>query len=137
MPPEVPGGSLTGVTVMETVAALGVGLTVIGFVSEAVRPVVIERRGISETAVAVQVQCAVGRAVDEDRGERITIDIGVVGQHTRSGGRESRVFGRGVGVIGDNAAGSTWRIVDRGDGDGDGGVGGAVGLAVVRFVSET
>src|SRR3989442_14147295 len=60
-----------------------VGLTVVGFVSEAVRPVVIEGRGVAETAVAVQAQCAVSRAVDEDRGERIAIDIGVVGQHTR------------------------------------------------------
>src|SRR3989441_12445887 len=54
-----------------------VGLTIVGFVSEAVRPVVIEGRGVAETAVAVQAQCAVSRAVDEDRGERIAINIGV------------------------------------------------------------
>src|SRR5439155_25439655 len=91
-------------------------------------PVVIERRRVGETAVAVQVQRAVSRAGDEDRGERIAIDIGVVGQHARSGNRESRVFGCGVRVIGRDAGGGARRVGDRGVGDGAGGGGGAVGV---------
>src|SRR2546426_1049167 len=93
------------------------------------RPVVIEGRGVSETAVAVQVQRAVSGAGDEDRGERIAIDVGVIGQHARGNDRESRVFGCRVTVVGHDAAGAARRIVDRGDGDGDGGVSGAVNLA--------
>src|SRR5207245_6996366 len=91
---------------------------------------------VSETTVAVQVQCAVSRAAHQDSGERVAIDIGVVGQHARGGHCEGRVFRCGVRVISHNAAGGAGRIVDRGDGDGDGSVGGAVGLAVVGLVSE-
>src|SRR6185369_5187625 len=108
-----------------------VGLVVVGFVSEAVRTVVVQRWRIAEAAIAVQTQCAVGRAVDEDRGERIAIDVGVIGQNARGVHCESRVFGCGVGVIGHDAAGSAGRIVHRSNGDGDGGIGWAVGLAVV------
>src|SRR2546422_3061935 len=56
--------------------------------------------------------------------------------HARSDNREGRVFGCGVRVIGHDAARGARRIVDRGDGDGDGGVSGAVNLAIVGFVSE-
>src|SRR5688572_32740605 len=41
-------------------------------------------RGVSEAAVAVQSQRAVGRAADKDRGQWIAIDVAVVGQHARS-----------------------------------------------------
>src|SRR5207247_1780112 len=98
-----------------------VGLAVVGFVSEAVRPVVIERRGVSETAIVVQVQCAVSRTADKDRSERIAINIGVVGQYARCGHCQGRVFRRGVNVIVDDAARGPGRIVDRSGGDGDGG----------------
>src|SRR2546426_2088122 len=47
-----------------------------------------------------QVQRAVSGAGDEDRRERIAIDVGVIGQHARGNDRESRVFGCGVTVIG-------------------------------------
>src|SRR5213075_1653144 len=114
-----------------------VGLTVVGFVSETVRTVVVQRRGVAETAVAIQTQCAVGRAVHEDRGDRIAIDVAVVGQHARGNDGEGRVFRCGVGVVGHDGAGGAGRIVHRSDGDGDGGIGGAVGLTVVGFVSET
>src|SRR2546428_8599786 len=50
-----------------------VNLAVVGFVSEAVRAVVIEHRGVSETAVAVQVQRAVSGAGDEGCGEHTVI----------------------------------------------------------------
>src|SRR5207247_709894 len=78
----------------------------------------------------------VGRAGDEDRGERIAINIGVVGQHARGGESGGRDVGTRVTVSGHDAARGARRIVGRGDGDGDGGVGGAVNLAVVGFVSE-
>src|SRR6185369_5181366 len=112
-----------------------VGLAVVGFVSEAVRTIVVERRGVAEAAVAVECQGAVSGAADLDSGERIAINVAVIGQHTRCVHREGGVFGRGVTVVGDDRAGSAGRIVDRSDGDADGG-GGTVGLAIVGFVSE-
>src|SRR5437870_4903304 len=113
-----------------------VSLAVIGFVSEAVRTVVVQRRDIGETPVAVQGQAAVGRIADHDGGQRITIDVAVVGQHAGGEHSQGRVFRRGVAVIGHYRAGGAGRIVDRCHGDGNGGVGGAVSLTVVGFVSE-
>src|SRR2546426_2519997 len=83
-----------------------------------VRPVVIERRGVSETAVAAQVQCAMRRAVDEDRGERIAIDISEDRTSELQAPCKSVCFLRLVGDIGHDAARRAWRVVDRGDGDG-------------------
>src|SRR5213594_76509 len=107
-----------------------VGLAVVGFVSEAVRTVVVQRRDIGETPVVVQGQAAVDRIADHDGGQRIAIDVAVVGQHAGGDHSQGRVFRRGVAVIGHYRAGSTGRIVDRRHGDVDGGVGGAVSLTV-------
>ena len=108
-----------------------VSLAVVGFVSEAVRPVVVECRGVGETAVAVQGQGAVSRAAEQDRDQRVTIDISVVGQHARSAYRQLSVFRCGVTVV----VGRHRRVVDRSDGDGDR-RDAALGLAVAGFVSE-
>src|SRR6185503_5897570 len=78
-----------------------VGLAVVGFVSETVRTVVIKRRDVGETAVGAQGQCAVGRAVDQDRGEHVAIDVAVVGQHAGDGHREGGVFSCGVTLVRD------------------------------------
>src|SRR5205814_4650016 len=55
-----------------------VGLAVIGFVSEAVRPVVIERRGVAETAVARSEERRVGRECGEERGEGMEMEDGYI-----------------------------------------------------------
>src|SRR6185369_12364047 len=112
-----------------------VGQAVVGFVSETIRTVVVERRGVGEAAVAVQTQYAVGGAVHEDRGERIAIDVAVIGEHTRGADCESGVFGCGVGVIGHDGAGGARRVVDRSDGDGHSGRI-AVQLQVAGLISE-
>src|SRR5204863_254711 len=80
-------------------------------------------------------QRAVGRAVDQDRDEDVAINVAVVGQHAGGSYRQCGVFRCGVAVIGNDGAGGAGRIVDRSDGDADGG-GSTVGLTVVGFVSE-
>src|SRR5438093_1314839 len=67
-------------------------LAVIGFVSEVVRTVVVQRRDIGETPVAVQGQAAVGRIADHDGGQRIVIDVAVVGQHAGGDHRQGGVY---------------------------------------------
>src|SRR5207247_1450919 len=108
---------------------------VVWFVREEGRNVVARRSAVQESPVVMQGQAAVGRIADHDGGERIAIDVAVVGQHAGGDHSQGRVFRGGVAVIGHNRAGSTRRIVDRCHGDVDGG-GSAVGLTVVGFVSE-
>src|SRR2546422_810404 len=88
-----------------------VGLTVVAFVREAVGTVVVERRGIGETAVAVQGEGAVRRAADQDRGQRVAIDVAVVGQDTGGADRESGVFRRGVADRNSTRLNSTHRYI--------------------------
>src|SRR5262245_5203938 len=108
----------------------GVGLAVVGVVSEAVGAVVVGRRGVGEAAVAVQAQAAVRGLAHQHRVQGIAIRIAVVGQHAGGGYVQSGVFGRAVAVVDRHRC-----VVDAGDGDHDGGDAG-VGLTVVGLVSE-
>src|SRR5437870_3439796 len=77
----------------------GVGLAVVGVVSEAVEAVVVGRRGVTETAVAVQGQAAMRGLADQHRAQSVAVDIAVVGQHAGGGDVQSGVFGRNVAVV--------------------------------------
>src|SRR5206468_3210944 len=99
----------------------------IGFVSEAVRTVVVERWSVDETAVCAQGEGAVRRAADEDRSQGVAIDVTIVGEHARRAHGQARVFRSAVAVVSDDGAGGAGRIVHRRDRDADGG-GSAVGL---------
>src|SRR5207247_8130173 len=83
---------------------------VVWFVREEGRNVVARRSAVQESPVVMQGQAAVGRIADHDGGERIAIDVAVVGQHAGGDHSQGRVFRGGVAVIGHNRAGSTRRI---------------------------
>ena len=73
--------------------------------------------GVGEGAVGVEGQGAVGGAGDHDRGQRVAVGVGVVGQHPGRGNSEGAVRWKVVGVVVRDGG-----VVDRGgDGDGDGG----------------
>src|SRR5262245_64273664 len=108
----------------------GVGLAVVGVVSEAVGAGVVGRRGVGEAAVAVQAQTAVRGLAHQHRVQGVAVDIGVVGEHAWGTDVQGGVFGGGVAVIDRHR-----RVVDAGDGDHDGGDAG-VSLAVVGLVGE-
>src|SRR5206468_399824 len=93
--------------------------------SVTVRAGVTEGRCVSETAVVVPGKRAVCRAVDEDRGERIGIYVCVIGQAAQSYDLSLHDALPILAIISYDAAGGPGRIVDRSDGDGDGGVSGA------------
>src|SRR5205085_872959 len=92
--------------------------------------VVVGRGRVRERAVGVQRQRAVRRAADQDGGQGVAVHVGVVAEHAGGSHRQGRVLGGGVGVVGGHGG-----VVDRGDGEGDGGRAG-VGLAVVGLVGE-
>ena len=104
-----------------------------GGVGEGVGAVVVGVRGVGEGAVGVEDQFAVGGSVDQGRGQRITLDVNIVGEDAR---HQSVVLIDGVSVVvGDGG------VVDGGDGDVDrgggagfGSVGGGVGEGVGAVV---
>src|SRR5207247_10317611 len=75
-----------------------IGGAIVGFVREAVGTAVVRGRGVREAAVRAQRERAVGRTAHEDCRERAVFDVGVVGQDSRRGDRERRIFGGGVAV---------------------------------------
>src|SRR5262249_32643518 len=92
---------------------VAVGAAVLGLVAGAVGAVVVRGRRVGEGAVGVERQAAVGRTADQDRAERIPVDVAVVGEHVAA---DRRIFVRRRRVVlGDRG------VVDRGDVDADGG----------------
>src|SRR5439155_1432695 len=91
----------------------GVGLAGVGLVGEAVGPVVVGRRGVTEAAVAVQGQAAMRGLADQHRAQSVAVHITVVGEHTAGGHVQGGVFGGAVAVVDGDG-----RVVDAGDGDG-------------------
>ena len=105
---------------------------VIGFVGEAVGAVVIGVRPVAQPAIGVQAQRSMRRTGDQHGGQGIALDIGVVGEHAaRRRHQQNNILGDGVAVIHRH-----WRIVDRGDADGDRGER-AVHGPVIGLVGET
>ena len=74
------------------------GRAVGGVVGEAVGTGVAGRRGVREATVGVERQGAVRDVGVDDRGQRVGVGIGVVGEDTRGGLHEGRVLGCAVAV---------------------------------------
>ena len=91
------------------------GLAVAGLVGETVCAVEVQRGHVNQRAVGIERECAVSRAVHQQRAQRVAINVGVVGEHPRSADCQLGVFGRGVIVVGRHR-----RVVDRRNGHGDG-----------------
>src|SRR6185312_16059688 len=103
---------------------------IVGLVGEAVRAVVVGGWRVRERAVGIERHRAVLRGVDQNRSQRIAVDVGVVGQHTAGRNDERRVFIGGVAVVDGRG-----RVVDRVDRDRHGGDV-AVGRSVVGLVGK-
>src|SRR6185437_16307891 len=106
------------------------GRAVVGLVGEAVRAVVVGVRGVGERPIGVQCHGVMLRGGDQNRGQRIAIDVGVVGQHAAGRDDERGVFIGRVAVVDGRR-----RIVDRVDRDRHGGDVAVVG-SVVGLVGE-
>src|SRR2546425_317984 len=90
----------------------GVGLAVVGLVGEAVGTVVVGRRGVTETAVAVQGQAAMRGLADQHRAQSVAVHITVIGEHAAGGHVQGGVFGGAVVVVDGDG-----RVVGTCDGD--------------------
>ena len=98
---------------------------VVGPVGEAVRTGIAGIRAVAEAAVGIKRQAAVRRAGDQDGGERVVIDVAVVGQDAEVGSDQQRsARQQGVAVIRAERG-----VVDRVDYQGDRGVGAKEAIA--------
>src|SRR5581483_7713052 len=99
---------------------VGVEVPVVGLEREAVRPVVVGGGRVGVGAVGVEHQAAVGRSAHHGVGQAVAVDV--AGGHA---GVEHRLLvDRRRGGVGHRG------VVDRGDGDGDGGRRAVVGAVV-------
>src|SRR5947208_1998066 len=98
---ESPGStSMTSLTRTVTGAVAGPAVAVAGGVGEGVRAVVVGRRNRDERAGRAERERTVRRAADQRRGQRVAVDVAVVGQHPLRGRDvQGRVLAHRVRVI--------------------------------------
>ena len=77
---------------------VGVEGPVVGLVGEGVGTDIGGGRDVADRAVGAQGQAAVADVGHQDRGQRVAVGVGVIGQDARGGDDQGRVLGRGVAV---------------------------------------